>query len=135
MHCTDLNIPNAPTILRLANVAHLSTEITAVVADDSPALLLAGSLHPTAAVCGTPTERARNLIAEIEGMDRGRYAGPVGWIDGKGDGDLGLAIRCAQVSGKTLRLFAGCGVVAGSTAELELAESESKFKAILNALI
>jgi menaquinone-specific isochorismate synthase len=68
-------------------------------------------------------------------MDRGRYAGPVGWIDGKGDGDLGLAIRCAQVSGKTLRLFAGCGVVAGSTAELELAESESKFKAILNALI
>jgi menaquinone-specific isochorismate synthase len=135
LHCTDLNIPNAPTILRLANVAHLSTEITAVVADDSPALLLAGSLHPTAAVCGTPTERARNLIAEIEGMDRGRYAGPVGWIDGKGDGDLGLAIRCAQVSGKTLRLFAGCGVVAGSTAELELAESESKFKAILNALI
>jgi menaquinone-specific isochorismate synthase len=134
VHCTDLAVPAAPTILRLANVAHLSTEVTAVVADNAPALVLAGSLHPTAAVCGTPTERARDLIAEVEGMDRGRYAGPVGWIDGNGDGDLGLAIRCAQVSEKSLRLFAGCGVVAGSTAESELAESAAKFKAILNAL-
>lgn len=134
IHCTDLKVPSSPTVLRLANVAHLSTEVTAVVADNSPALVLAGSLHPTAAVCGTPTERARDLIAEVEGMDRGRYAGPVGWIDGNGDGDLGLAIRCAQVSEKSLRLYAGCGVVAGSTPESELAESAAKFKAILNAL-
>lgn len=134
VHCTDLVVPAAPTVLQLANVAHLSTEVTAVVADDSPALVLAGSLHPTAAVCGTPTERARDLIAEVEGMDRGRYAGPVGWIDGNGDGDLGLAIRCAQLDTNSLRLYAGCGVVAGSTPESELAESAAKFKAILNAL-
>jgi menaquinone-specific isochorismate synthase len=134
IHCTDLVVPESPTVLQLANVAHLSTEITAVVADNSPALVLAGSLHPTAAVCGTPTERARDLIAELEGMDRGRYAGPVGWIDGKGDGDLGLAIRCAEVSDHSLRLFAGCGVVTGSTSESELAESAAKFKAILHAL-
>jgi menaquinone-specific isochorismate synthase len=134
IHCTDLAVPKSPTILRLANVAHLSTEVTAVVVDDAPALVLAGALHPTAAVCGTPTERARDLIAEIEGMDRGRYAGPVGWIDGAGDGDLGLAIRCAQVKENSLRLFAGCGVVSGSTAAAELAESDAKFKAILNAL-
>lgn len=134
VHCTDLVVPASPTVLQLANVAHLSTEVTAVVADDSPALVLAGSLHPTAAVCGTPTERARDLIAEVEGMDRGRYAGPVGWIDGNGDGDLGLAIRCAQLDTNSLRLYAGCGVVAGSTPESELAESAAKFKAILNAL-
>ncbi len=134
VHCTDLVVPNSPTVLQLANVAHLSTEVTAVVADNAPALVLAGSLHPTAAVCGTPTERARDLIAEVEGMDRGRYAGPVGWIDGNGDGDLGLAIRCAQVETNSLRLYAGCGVVAGSTPESELAESAAKFKAILNAL-
>lgn len=134
VHCTDLFVPQSPTVLQLANVAHLSTEVTAVVADNSPALVLAGSLHPTAAVCGTPTERARDLIAEVEGMDRGRYAGPVGWIDGNGDGDLGLAIRCAQVGTNSLRLYAGCGVVAGSTSESEIAESAAKFKAILNAL-
>jgi menaquinone-specific isochorismate synthase len=134
VHCTDLVVPETPTVLRLANVAHLSTEVTAVVADNSPALVLAGSLHPTAAVCGTPTERARDLIAEVEGMDRGRYAGPIGWIDGSGDGDLGLAIRCAEVNENKLRLFAGCGVVAGSTSESEIAESAAKFRAILNAL-
>jgi menaquinone-specific isochorismate synthase len=134
VHCTDLVVPKTPTVLRLANVAHLSTEVTAVVADNSPALVLAGSLHPTAAVCGTPTERARDLIAEVEGMDRGRYAGPIGWIDGNGDGDLGLAIRCAEVSENKLRLFAGCGVVAGSTSASEIAESAAKFRAILNAL-
>lgn len=134
VHCTDLVVPPTPTILQLANVAHLSTEITAVVADDSPALVLAGSLHPTAAVCGTPTERARDLIAEVEGIDRGRYAGPVGWIDGNGDGDLGLAIRCAEVRENSLRLFAGCGVVSGSTSESEIAESAAKFKAVLNSL-
>lgn len=134
VHCTDLVVPKTPTVLRLANVAHLSTEVTAVVADNSPALVLAGSLHPTAAVCGTPTERARDLIAEVEGMDRGRYAGPIGWIDGNGDGDLGLAIRCAEVSENKLRLFAGCGVVAGSTSVSEIAESAAKFRAILNAL-
>ncbi|MFZ9283630.1 MAG: isochorismate synthase [Candidatus Nanopelagicales bacterium] len=134
VHCTDLVVPETPTVLRLANVAHLSTEVTAVVADNSPALVLAGSLHPTAAVCGTPTERARDLIAEVEGMDRSRYAGPIGWIDGSGDGDLGLAIRCAEVNENKLRLFAGCGVVAGSTSESEIAESAAKFRAILNAL-
>ena len=124
----------------LANVAHLATDVTGSLVDDAPALALAASLHPTAAVCGTPTERALALIRELEGMDRGRYAGPVGWIDAHGDGELGLALRCAAVEDSprgpatALRLFAGCGIVAGSDPEAEIAESEAKLDAVRRAL-
>jgi menaquinone-specific isochorismate synthase len=88
-------------------------------------------------VCGTPTERARALIRELEGMDRGRYAGPVGWIDSYGDGEWGIALRCAQIDAERLerlRLFAGCGVVAGSDPEAELAESAAKLVPMRDAL-
>jgi menaquinone-specific isochorismate synthase len=88
-------------------------------------------------VCGTPTERARELIRELEGMDRGRYAGPVGWIDSYGDGEWGIALRCAQIDAERperLRLFAGCGVVAGSDPEAELAESAAKLVPMRDAL-
>ena len=105
--------------------------------DGAPVLALAASLHPTAAVCGTPTERAKHVIRELEGMDRGRYAGPVGWIDAQGDGEFGIALRCAEVVGderRTVRLFAGCGIVAGSDSTAEIAESEAKFAAMKTAL-
>ena len=100
-------------MLSLANVQHLATDVTGMLADGASALALAASLHPTAAVCGTPTERAAALIRELEGMDRGRYAGPVGWIDARGDGEFGIALRCAAVEdtergpATRLRLYAG----------------------------
>jgi len=136
-HCTDLDVPAEPSLLRLANVQHLATDVTGELADDVPAVALAGSLHPTAAVCGTPTERAAAVINELEQLDRGRYAAPVGWSDAHGDGEFGIALRCGHVLDEQqtqIELFAGCGIVAGSTAESERAESEAKLQAMRKAL-
>ncbi|MBI1377029.1 MAG: isochorismate synthase [Frankiales bacterium] len=134
-HCTDLDVPGTPSLLRLANVQHLATDVRGVLADGSPVLALAASLHPTAAVCGTPTERASAVIRELEGMDRGRYAGPVGWVDARGDGEFGIALRCGAVEAEDrLRLFAGCGLVTGSDPDVELAESQAKLVAMRDAL-
>ena len=133
-HCTDLRVPTQPRVLRLSNVQHLATDITGRLADGASALALAAALHPTAAVCGTPTERAFATIRELEGMDRGRYAGPVGWFDSRGDGEFGIALRCAQVEDGRLRLFAGCGIVAGSDPEAELSESRAKLLPVREAL-
>lgn len=135
-HCTDMEIPESPTVLELANVQHLATDVTGRLADDASLLALAASLHPTAAVCGTPTERALAMISELEGMSRNRYAGPVGWFDARGDGEFGIALRCAhinQTAGR-VRAFAGCGIVAGSDPERELAESNAKLVPIREAL-
>jgi menaquinone-specific isochorismate synthase len=124
-------------VVRLANVQHLQTDVTGRLANGETALDLAAALHPTAAVCGTPTGQARSVIRELEGMDRGRYAGPVGWIDSRGDGAFGIALRCAQIDSddpRTLRMFAGCGVVAGSVPAAELAEAQSKLLTIREAL-
>jgi menaquinone-specific isochorismate synthase len=135
-HCTDLDVPERPHVLELANVQHLATDVTGRLADAAPVLALAASLHPTAAVCGTPTERAFSVIREIEGMDRGRYAGPVGWFDRHGDGEFGIALRCALVDHEQsqVRSFAGCGIVAGSDPADELAESVAKLVPIRDAL-
>lgn len=136
-HCTDLNVPDRPFILRLANVQHLATDVTGELVDAAPALALAASLHPTAAVCGTPTERASQVIRELEGMDRGRYSAPIGWIAANGDGEFGIALRCALIENDErtkLRLYAGCGIVSGSTGESEVAESQAKFAAMRSAL-
>jgi menaquinone-specific isochorismate synthase len=135
-HCTDMDVPENPTVLELANVQHLATDVTGRLADDAPLLALAASLHPTAAVCGTPTERALAMIAELEGMSRDRYAGPVGWFDTRGDGEFGIALRCAHVDEQSglVRAFAGCGIVAGSDPERELAESNAKLVPIREAL-
>ena len=116
---------------------HLATDVSGELVDAAPALALAASLHPTAAVCGTPTERATQVIRELEGMDRGRYSAPVGWIAANGDGEFGIALRCAlveDVDRKKLRLYAGCGIVSGYTGELEVAESQAKFAAMRSAL-
>jgi menaquinone-specific isochorismate synthase len=136
-HCSSMNVPETPFVLHLANVMHLATDVTGVAADRSSSLALAAALHPTAAVCGTPTAEASRLIAEIEGLDRGRYAGPVGWIDASGDGEWGIALRCAEIDPRDparLRLFAGCGIVVGSDPEAELAESVAKLVAMRDAL-
>lgn len=133
-HCTDLVVPTRPGVLRLANVQHLVTDISATLADGGSALALAAALHPTAAVCGTPTERALAVIRSSEGMDRGRYGGPVGWFDMHGDGEFGIALRCGEVGRNRVRIFAGCGLVAGSTPKAELAESAAKFAAMRSAL-
>lgn len=135
-HCTDLDVPEQPRVLELANVQHLATDVTGQLASQTPILSLVASLHPTAAVCGTPTERAKIMITELEGMNRGRYAGPVGWFDQRGDGEFGIALRCAKIDheAQTVRSFAGCGIVAGSIPELELAESAAKLAPVRDAL-
>ena len=132
--CRELDIPPQPTLLRLDNVQHLATPVTARLTDGADALALAGRLHPTAAVGGTPTPDAVALIAEIEGMDRGRYAGPVGWMDARGDGEFAIALRCAELSGARARLFAGAGIVTGSLPEAELEETRIKLQAMMGSL-
>lgn len=136
-HCADLVVPIRPSVLRLANVQHLATDVEGVLVDDTGVLSLAASLHRTAAVCGTPTERAFDLIRRIEQLDRARYAGPVGWMDANGDGEFGIALRCGAIDKSApnrIRLFAGCGIVAGSDASAEVAESEAKLLAMRHAL-
>ena len=137
LHCADVEVPGAPFVLELRNVMHLATDVRGTVADGSTSLQLVASLHPSAAVCGTPTDVALDLIRELEGMDRGRYAGPVGWMDASGDGEWGIALRCAQVDRddpSRLRLFAGCGIVDGSQPLHELAESNAKLVPMRDAL-
>ena len=135
-HCSSMNVPEAPFVLHLPNVMHLATDVAGVVHDSATvsSLQLAEALHPSAAVGGTPTDVAVDLIAELEQMDRGRYAGPVGWMDGHGDGEWGIALRSATVEGTTVRLFAGCGIVADSHPESELAETQGKFVPVRDAL-
>ncbi|HRV68639.1 MAG TPA: isochorismate synthase [Marmoricola sp.] len=134
-HCTSMNVPEVPFVLHLPNVMHLATDVTGVVDPSGANLLeLAAALHPSAAVGGTPTKTAVDLIDQIEGMDRGRYAGPVGWFDANGDGEFGIALRSAHVSGNKARLFAGCGIVANSDPEAELAESQAKLVPVRDAL-
>jgi menaquinone-specific isochorismate synthase len=138
--CADLDVPAEPELLTLANVRHLATDVTGTqrgrgAAGAAGLLDLVGAVHPTAAVCGTPTDRAGALVSELEGMDRGRYAGPVGWLDTRGDGEFGLALRCAELTGPaSARLFAGCGIVAGSDPSAELAETQAKLAAFRAAL-
>ena len=137
--CRSTNVPETPFVLHLSNVMHLATDVTAVLADSAnPADIfdLASRLHPSAAVCGTPRDLAKKAIDEIEGISRGRYAGPVGWIDSKGDGELALALRCGQITsdGKSIRIYAGCGIVAGSDPEREYAESQAKLLPMRSAL-
>lgn len=135
--CSSMNIPETPFVLHLPNVMHLATDIAGVASGSASSLAMAGALHPSAAVGGTPTEKAQELIRDLEGLDRGRYAAPVGWIDTAGDGEWGIALRCAHVGPQDrtrLRLFAGCGIVAGSDPASELAESVAKLEPMRDAL-
>lgn len=130
----NLDIADQPDILRLDNVQHLATTVSARISSGHDALTLTAALHPTAAVGGTPTAAAVDTIAELEGMDRGRYTGPVGWADARGDGEFAIALRCAEISGARARLFAGAGIVAESLPEAELDETRIKLAAMMGAL-
>ncbi|GAA4840573.1 isochorismate synthase DhbC [Saccharopolyspora rosea] len=134
-YCRELHVPERPSVVATAAMWHLATEITGDLADPATSSLeLADALHPTPAVCGTPTEAARAAIAETEPFDRGYYAGMVGWCDAAGDGEWVVAIRCADVEDASLRLFAGGGIVAGSDPAEELAETSAKFRTALSAM-
>jgi len=127
---------SAPHLLRLANVTHLATRLVAWLPSPPPsAVRLATALHPTAAVGGTPRESALALIRRLEPAPRERYAGPVGWMDAHGDGEFAIALRCAQVDGRSARLWAGAGIVAESVPAHETAETAAKFDAVLSALV
>jgi menaquinone-specific isochorismate synthase len=132
--CSHLDVPAEPSVLHLANVAHLATAVSGALERPVSLLDLAARVHPTAAASGTPKVTALRLITELEGMDRGGYLGPVGWTDGRGNGELGVALRCAQVNGNTARLFAGGGIVADSDPAAEAAEAAAKFRAFQSAL-
>ncbi|MHA7197689.1 isochorismate synthase [Arthrobacter alkaliphilus] len=134
-----MNAHSEPFILELPNVWHLASDVKAELADIEghvpTCLALINALHPTAAVCGTPTLIAGELIRELERMDRGPYAGPVGWLDAAGNGEWGIALRGAVIEGPTsVRLYAGCGIVEGSVPEAELAETWAKFRPMLESL-
>jgi len=133
--CVELDVPAAPVPLELANLTHLSTDITGRLDTRAPSALdLAARLHPTAAVGGSPTAAARQVIRDLEPMTRGRYAAPVGWLDSSGDGEFAIALRCAQVNGRSVRLMAGCGIVADSEPETEAREAQIKMIPIRDAL-
>jgi len=137
--CSSTNVPESPFVLHLANVMHLATDVTGVLnssARQADIFTLIEQLHPSAAVCGTPTEVAKKYISQLEQMDRGRYSGPVGWIDAQGDGEIAIALRCGLLSEdrKSIRIFAGCGIVAESNPEKEFAESQSKLIPMRTAL-
>ena len=137
--CSSTNVPESPFVLHLSNVMHLATDVTGVLNDSAKQadiFTLIEKLHPSAAVCGTPTEEAKQLIKKLEQMNRGRYAGPVGWIDAHNDGEVAIALRCGQLSSdrKMIRIFAGCGIVAGSDPVNEFAESQAKLMPMRTAL-
>jgi menaquinone-specific isochorismate synthase len=132
--CRTLDVPAAPSVLALHNVSHLASDVRGLVRGEASLLRIAGAVHPTAAVGGTPRAEAVALIAALEGMDRGRYAGPVGWLDAEGDGELGVALRCAQLDGPVARLYAGCGIVADSDPDTEVREAAAKLRAVREAL-
>ena len=120
-----------PGVIKVANIQHLATPIRAQLADPRSAVELAGILHPTPAVGGEPREAAVAAISELEGMDRGWYAGPVGWTDAAEDGEFCVALRSALLRDRTAHLYAGAGLVADSDPEAELAETELKLEALL----
>ncbi|MFI6323207.1 isochorismate synthase [Nonomuraea sp. NPDC050556] len=134
-YCRDLHVP-PPEVVATSTVWHLSTPISGELRDPAPsALELAGALHPTPAVCGSPTDTAAALITELEEAERGFYAGLVGWQNSTGDGTWALTLRCAELlDRRQLRLWAGAGIVADSDPDTELAETSAKFATLLQAL-
>ncbi|WP_228479901.1 isochorismate synthase [Microbacterium abyssi] len=137
-HVRAMASSEQPFMLKLPNLFHLATDVEGELSDSGSALDLVGALHPTAAVAGTPTPAAVAAIREIEPFDRGRYAGPVGWIDGDGNGEWAIALRCAQFTPSpdaiSVTAYAGAGIVAASDPETELLETRVKFRPLVDAL-
>jgi menaquinone-specific isochorismate synthase len=135
--CTEVSAPDRPEVLGLRNVSHLATPITGNLrpGTEPTALDLVGRVHPTPAVAGTPTGEAVAYLGRVEGFDRGKFAGPVGWVDARGDGTWALGIRSAVVVGERASIFAGVGIVADSDPASELQETQLKLQALLAALV
>lgn len=133
--CRTLDVPREPSLVSTPTMWHLGTVVTGELVDrDVTALHLAAALHPTPAICGTPTEAARRLVGELEPFDRGYYAGAVGWMDAEGDGEWAVSIRCAEVASRSLRLYAGGGIMPASDPKAELDETSAKFQTLLRAM-
>ena len=133
-HSSLLAASEQPFTLKLPNLWHLASDVEGTLTDGSTSLDLIAALHPTAAVAGTPTTSALALIDELEPFDRGRYAGPVGWVDADGDGEWAVALRCAHVSATgRITAYAGAGIVDGSEPARELAETKMKFRPVVEA--
>jgi len=134
--CSYLDYEAEPSIVAVANLQHLATLVEGRLSRPAPSVLaLVRALHPTPAVCGQPRDAALAYILEHEGLERGRYAGATGWVDGRGNGSWAVSVRTAQLSGATARLCAGCGIVADSEPATELEESRVKLQAMLSAIV
>ena len=133
-HSSTLAASDQPFTLKLPNLWHLASDVVGELSDGSTSLDLVTALHPTAAVAGNPTSAALDAIQRLEPFDRGRYAGPVGWVDANGDGEWAVALRCAHVSSTgRITAYAGAGIVRDSVAAAELAETKMKFRPIVEA--
>nr|WP_281372972.1 isochorismate synthase [Kineococcus aurantiacus] len=131
--CRTITAPE-PELVATPAVWHLATRITALLNDTATTSVdLVAALHPTPAVGGSPRKAALEVIGEVEGLDRGCYAGAVGWQDVHGDGEWVVAVRCAEVKGRTLRIFAGAGIVEGSDPDAEVVETAAKMRTVLDA--
>ena len=130
----NIKCPKSPQILKLKNVQHLQTPISGELENDEQILDLVKRLHPTSAVAGTPTDKAMQVIGEMEGHDRGWYSGPIGWINGRGDGEFYVALRSALVKDEEAHVFAGGGIVSESHPDTEWEETELKLQPIISAL-
>lgn len=137
-HTRALVASEQPFLLKLPNLFHLATDVEGELSDGASALDLVGAMHPTAAVAGTPTDAAIDAIRRLEPFDRGRYAGPVGWVDAAGNGEWAIALRCAQFGPADAAIgvtaYAGAGIVADSDPETELLETRVKFRPLVDAL-
>jgi isochorismate synthase len=132
--CESVVPVGAPVLLKVKNVQHLLTTVVGRVADERTILDLVAALHPTPAVGGSPRVTALSIIRQCEGLDRGWYAGPIGWLDAKGEGEFAVALRSGVVHGQDATLFAGCGIVRDSDPAAEFAESQLKLQPMLKAL-
>lgn len=133
--CDVLDVPREPRVVATPSVLHLSTPLRGVLREPAPsASKLAAAMHPTPAVCGTPAPLARKAIRDLEPVERGYYSGLVGWEDADGNGEWAISLRCAELQGNRLRLYAGAGIVAGSEPVSEVAETQAKFQTLLGAL-
>lgn len=132
--CLELDLPSKPTLMKMRDIQHLYTPVVGIAKSDSSLLQVVDSLHPTPALGGLPQRAAVEKIREIEELDRGYYAAPIGWLDYAGNGEFAVAIRSALIQGAEASLFAGCGIVQDSDAESEYVETKIKFRPMLSAL-
>jgi menaquinone-specific isochorismate synthase len=132
--CSEITIPNQPELMKMKYIQHLYTPVSGISKENTTLLKVVEHLHPTPALGGMPKFEAIEKIREIEELDRGFYAGPIGWLDSNGNGEFAVSIRSGLIQGKEASLFAGCGIVEDSEAESEFSETRIKFRPMLNAL-